>query len=52
VTRPVPNVSRITVNGSTTCPHEYLRLQIDPPDPAVFSHERVPLPTSSVLCPR
>ncbi|UGS35565.1 hypothetical protein DSM104329_01958 [Capillimicrobium parvum] len=46
----VPNVSRITVNGSTTCPHEYLRLSIDPRSPAVFAHERVPLPSTAQLC--
>jgi glycerophosphoryl diester phosphodiesterase len=45
-----PNVARITVNGSTSCPHEYLRLAIDPRDPAVFSSRRVPLPTSAQLC--
>jgi len=47
----VPNLARITVNGSTSCPHEYLRLRIDPGDPAVFSSARVPLPSSKELCP-
>jgi glycerophosphoryl diester phosphodiesterase len=46
-----PNLSRITVNGSTTCPHEYLRLRIDVTDPAVFSSQRVPFPSSKELCP-
>jgi glycerophosphoryl diester phosphodiesterase len=46
-----PNLSRVTVNGSTSCPHEYVRLRIDPPSPDVFSHERVPLPSSTQLCP-
>ena len=45
-----PNLSRVTVNGSTSCPHEYLRLRIDPSSPDVFSHERVPLPSSAQLC--
>jgi hypothetical protein len=39
------------VNGSTTCPHEYLRLRIDVTDPAVFSSQRVPFPSSKELCP-
>jgi hypothetical protein len=47
----VSNLSRVTVNGSTSCPHEYLRLSIDPASPGVFSHERVPLPSSAQLCP-
>jgi hypothetical protein len=46
-----PNFSRITVNGSTNCPHEYLRLTVDRASHAVFSHERVPLPSSAQLCP-
>lgn len=50
VTEPVPNLSRITVNGSTSCPHEYLRLRLDPASAEVFTHERVTLPTSSRLC--
>src|SRR3954468_21235496 len=46
-----PNVARITVNGSASCPHEYLRLPLDPASKAPFSFERVPLPSSSVICP-
>jgi hypothetical protein len=46
-----PNLARITVNGSTNCPHEYLRLTIERATRAVFSHERVPLPSSAQLCP-
>jgi hypothetical protein len=38
----LPNVSRVTVNGSTSCPHEYLRLRVDLSSQDVFSHERVP----------
>src|SRR3712207_8717298 len=30
VDRPVPNLTHITVNGSTSCPHEYLRLRLAP----------------------
>jgi hypothetical protein len=46
-----PNLSRITVNGSTSCPHEYLRLRIDVTTESVFSYARVPLPSSEQLCP-
>jgi glycerophosphoryl diester phosphodiesterase len=51
VSRPVPNFSRITVNGSTSCPHEYGRLTLDPDSSDVFRFERVTLPTSAALCP-
>jgi hypothetical protein len=44
------NVERITVNGSDSCPHEYLRLALDPSAPGVYSFERVPLPSSGPLC--
>ena len=37
----VPNVHRITVNGSTTPCHEWLRLHIDPRANDVFSYQRV-----------
>lgn len=37
-----PNVTRIVVEGSTN-PTEYLRLTVDPANPAVFSWVRVPL---------
>jgi len=32
----VPNLTRITVEGSTSSPSEWLRLSIDPADPQVF----------------
>jgi hypothetical protein len=41
VTQEVPNLRRITVNGSTTPCHEWLRLGIDPRAAGVFSVERV-----------
>ncbi len=42
ITRDVPNLHRITVNGSTTPCHEWLKLRVDPRSHAVFSFERVP----------
>ncbi|HXZ25654.1 MAG TPA: hypothetical protein VEI24_05475, partial [Nitrospiria bacterium] len=36
-TQPVPNLTRITVQGSTNHPSEWLKLTIDPDSPAVFS---------------
>ena len=45
-----PNLERITVNGSTSCPHEYLRVRIDARAATVFSTARVPLPSSTQLC--
>ena len=36
----VPNLRRITVNGSTTPCHEWLKLTIDPQSPEVFSYQR------------
>jgi Calcineurin-like phosphoesterase len=41
LTQPVPNLHRITVNGSTTPCHEWLKLTIDPRSEAIFSVERV-----------
>jgi hypothetical protein len=41
ITRDVPNLRRITVNGSTTPCHEWLKLSIDPQAPGVFSIQRV-----------
>jgi hypothetical protein len=38
----VPNLSRITVQGSTNKPAEWLRLTIDPRTPGVFSWQNVP----------
>jgi len=37
----VPNLTRITVQGSTNKPREWLRLTIDPHTPGVFSWENV-----------
>jgi hypothetical protein len=41
-----PNLTRVVVQGSTSCPHAYLRLHVDPSSEAVFSGENVPLPLS------
>lgn len=40
-TQAVPNLTRITVQGSTNHPSEWLRLTIDPKSPQVFSWENV-----------
>ncbi len=37
----VPNLTRITVQGSTSAPSEWVRLTIDPRAPEVFSWENV-----------
>jgi hypothetical protein len=37
----VPNLRRITINGSTTPCHEWLKLTIDPLSNGIFSYERV-----------
>jgi hypothetical protein len=37
----VPNLTRITVQGSTSSPAEWLRLTIDPSSKAVFSWTNV-----------
>jgi hypothetical protein len=39
-----PNLTRLIVQGSTNCPHTYLRLHVDPSTPKVFSGENVSLP--------
>lgn len=45
VTVPVPNLTRIVVQGSTTTPFtEWLRLHVDPATPEVFTWERKPRP--------
>jgi len=41
-TQAVPNLTRVTVQGSTNAPAEWLRLTIDPRKPEVFSWENVP----------
>lgn len=38
----VPNLTRVTVQGATTAPAEWLKLKIDPATPDVFSWTRVP----------
>jgi len=40
-TAAVPNLTRITVQGSTNKPREWLRLTIDPHSPGVFSWQNV-----------
>jgi len=45
-----PNVTRVIVQGSTSCPHVYLRLKVDPSTEAVFSGENVRLPLGAVSC--
>jgi hypothetical protein len=48
----VPNLTRITVQGSTNAPAEWLRLTVDPQAPAVFSWTNVPYcATPTVSCP-
>jgi Calcineurin-like phosphoesterase len=42
VTTKAPNVTRIVVEGSTSVPHEWLRLHVDPDSKSVFSWENVP----------
>jgi hypothetical protein len=59
LTADVPNLRRITVNGSTTPCHEYLRLHFAP-ETGTMSYERVQLshqagivyPPGSASCPR
>jgi hypothetical protein len=41
VTTPVPNLRRITTNGSTTKCHEWIKLTVDASTPSVFSYDRV-----------
>jgi hypothetical protein len=41
LTQAVPNLRRLTINGSTTPCHEWLKLTIDPRVDGVFSYERV-----------
>jgi hypothetical protein len=38
---PVPNLHRVTVQGSTSTPHEWLKLKIDPNTDDVFSFKNV-----------
>ena len=39
-----PNLTRVVVQGSTNCPHAYLRLHVDPTSRVVFSEQNVVLP--------
>jgi hypothetical protein len=41
IVQDVPNLHRITVNGSTTPCHEWLKLTIDPHAAGVFSYQRM-----------
>jgi hypothetical protein len=41
ITQDVPNLRRITVNGSTTPCHEWLKLTIDPRTAGTFSYQRM-----------
>ncbi len=41
-TQAVPNLTRITVQGSTNAPAEWLKLTIDPRKHEVFSWENIP----------
>lgn len=50
-TQAVPNVTRITVQGSTNNPREWLRLSIDPRDPNVFTWTNVPYCDINTTCP-
>lgn len=48
----VPNLTRITVQGSTNAPAEWLRLTVDPRTASVFSWTNVPYcATPTVSCP-
>jgi hypothetical protein len=40
ITQDVPNLRRITVNGSTTPCHEWLKLTMDPREATIFSYQR------------
>jgi hypothetical protein len=41
IVKDVPNLHRVTVNGSTTPCHEWLKLTTDPDEAGVFSYQRV-----------
>jgi hypothetical protein len=42
VGEPVPNLARVTVNGSTTPCHQWLKMTIDPKSDAIFSWQQEP----------
>jgi hypothetical protein len=47
-----PNLTRVVVEGSTSVPHEWLRLKVDPSSPKVFSCENVVFLSGAVTpCP-
>lgn len=48
-TQATPNLTRITVQGSTNAPAEWLRLTIDPRKPQVFSWTNVPYCTDPLV---
>src|SRR5437879_1078880 len=50
-TQAVPNLTRITVQGSTNKPREWLRLTIDPRSPGIFSWENV-IYCDDTTCPQ
>jgi len=51
-TPPVPNLTRVTVQGSTNAPAEWLRLTINPRTPEVFTWENVPYCNNPLVgCP-
>ena len=50
-TQAVPNLTRITVEGSTNNPREWLRLTIDPRTADVFSWENVVYCDAATTCP-
>jgi hypothetical protein len=47
VTTPAPNLTRVTVDGSTGV-NGYLRVTVKPQDPRVLTWERVPFATATV----
>ena len=47
-----PNLTRVVVQGSTSVPHEWLRLTVDPGAVGVFACENVTFVTGAVApCP-
>ena len=45
------NLTRVVVQGSTSVPHEWLRLHIDPKSDGVFSCEVIPFGGAAHACP-
>jgi hypothetical protein len=48
LTQPVPNLERITVNGSTTACHKWLKLTINPKSDEIFSWQQEPFANQDV----